>query len=147
MKIFHYIVLICVFCFNFVALSEDPANTVPSSDNIVLVNPESLTTGGYQNNQSELTNALCTIILIMNGRIARVIAAVAIFAVGIMFFMGKITWPIIVTVAIAMGLVFGAKTIALAILPRAVNTYDKTQGEAITQTTSEVLSQACPELL
>ena len=123
------------------------ANTAPSSQNIVSVNPSQVGSDGNTTNQSELANALCTLILILNGRIARVIAAVAIFAIGIMFFMGKITWPVIVTIGVAMGLVFGAKVVAIALLPRAIQTYDQTQGETKTTTTSEVISQACPELL
>lgn len=119
----------------------------PSSQNIVSVNPTQVESDGNTKGQSQLARSLCTLILILNGRTARVIAAVAIFGIGIMFFLGKITWPIIVTVGIGMGLVFGAKVVAIALLPRAIQTWDNTQGEAKILTTSEVITQACPELL
>lgn len=109
---------------------------------------ESYRTGndGKVKNQSELVNSLCTLILILNGRIARVLAAVAIFAVGIMFFLGKITWPILVTVGVAMGLVFGAKNVAIIMLPRVVAMHDERDGTIQYKTSSEIISQACPEL-
>jgi type IV secretory pathway VirB2 component (pilin) len=143
MKIAIKILAITLLCFQAFAI----ANEAPSSQNIVSVNPAQISSDGNTKNQSDLANALCTLILILNGRIARVIAAVAIFAIGIMFFMGKITWPVIVTIGVAMGLVFGAKVVAIALLPRAIQTYDQTQGEIKTTTTSEIISQACPELL
>ena len=119
----------------------------PSSDNIEVINPTQIQEQGQVEGQSELVNALCTLIVMLNGRIARVIAAVAIFAIGIMFFMGKITWQIIVTIGIALGLVFGAKNVAILMLPRAVHVYDNHQGDVETKTTSQIISQACPELL
>ena len=119
MKIAIKILAITLLCFQAFAI----ANEAPSSQNIVSVNPAQISSDGNTKNQSDLSNALCTLILILNGRIARVIAAVAIFAIGIMFFMGKITWPVIVTIGIAMGLVFGAKVVAIALLPRAIQTY------------------------
>jgi type IV secretory pathway VirB2 component (pilin) len=143
MKIAIKILAITLLCFQAFAIASE----APSSQNIVSVNPAQISSDGNTKNQSDLANALCTLILILNGRIARVIAAVAIFAIGIMFFMGKITWPVIVTIGIAMGLVFGAKVVAIALLPRAIQTYDQTQGEITTTTTSEIISQACPELL
>lgn len=117
-----------------------------SGGSITAVNPEQMQSDGITPDQSQLVNSLCTLILILNGRIARVLAAVAIFAVGIMFFLGKITWPVLTTIGVAMGLVFGAKTVAIIMLPRAVYVHDAYQEETLVKTPSEIISQACPEL-
>jgi len=142
MKIFQSFFLVFLLLFN----SSVFADTA-TSDNIESVNPTQINQQGRVEGQSELVNALCTLILILNGRIARVIAAVAIFAIGIMFFMGKITWQIIATIGVALGLVFGAKNVAILLLPRAVNVYDEHQGDIATKTTSQIITQACPEIL
>jgi type IV secretory pathway VirB2 component (pilin) len=142
MKIFQSLFLaFLLFCNSFVFAETS------TSDNIESVNTTKITQDARVEGQSELVNALCTLILILNGRIARVIAAVAIFAIGIMFFMGKITWQIIVTIGIALGLVFGAKNVAILLLPRAVHVYDTHQGDVSTKTTSQIITQSCPELL
>lgn len=119
----------------------------PSSDNIESVNPTQVDKQGINPQSSALVNSLCTIILILNGRVARVLAAVSVFVVGLLFFMGKITWPVLVTIPIAFGLIFGGRTVAIALLPRAIQVYDSRQGALATKTTSEIISQACPELL
>ena len=142
MKTFQSLFLAFLLLFSSTVFAE-----TSTSDNIESVNPTQVNEQGRVESQSELVNALCTLILILNGRIARVIAAVAIFAIGIMFFMGKITWQIIVTIGIALGLVFGAKNVAILLLPRAVHVYDEHQGEVSTKTTSQIVTQACPELL
>lgn len=140
---FRNLFLVFFICSQFFAYSAEDF----SSDNIVSVNPATIEQDGKQENQSELVYSLCTLILILNGRIARVIAAVAIFVVGIMFFMGKITWPLLVTVAIGLGMVFGAKAVAILLLPRAVQVYDSRDSTLQVKTTSQLISQACPELL
>ena len=142
MKVFKVTIFILCLFFNSFALAD-----APSSENIETVNPTQMQNQGNVEGQSELVTALCTLIMMLNGRIARVIAAVAIFGIGIMFFMGKITWQIIVTIGIALGLVFGAKNVAILMLPRAVHVYDDHQGDIQTKTTSQIISQACPELL
>lgn len=123
------------------------SSAIPSSDNVESVNTEQYGSGGYNAENSALVNSLCTLIMILNGRIARVMAAVALFVLGILFFMGKITWPILVTVPIAFGIIFGAKTVAIALLPRATQIYNTREKSVETKTSSEIITQACPELL
>ena len=124
------------------ALAEDP-----SSENIESVNQSQYEGSGYNVENSALVNSLCTLIMIMNGRLARVMAAVAIFVIGIFFFMGKITWPVLISVPIAFGIIFGAKTVAIALLPRATQIYNTREKALETKTSSEIITQACPELL
>ncbi len=123
------------------------STATPTSDNIESVNENQYTSGGYEKENSALVNSLCTLIMILNGRLARVMAAVAIFVVGIFFFMGKITWPVLISVPIAFGIIFGAKTLAIAMLPRATQIYNTREKAIETKTTSEIITQACPELL
>ena len=123
------------------------STATPTSDNIETVNENQYTESGYQTENSALVNSLCTLIMIMNGRLARVMAAVAIFVLGILFFMGKITWPVLIAVPVAFGIIFGAKTVAIAILPRATQIYNAREKAIETKTTSEIITQACPELL
>ena len=61
--------------------------------------------------------------------------------------MGKITWPVLITVPVAFGIIFGAKTLAIAMLPRATQIYNAREKGIETKTTSEIITQACPELL
>ena len=119
----------------------------PTSDNVETVNTNQYDSGGYNTENSSLVNTLCTLIMVLNGRFARVMAAVAIFVLGIMFFMGKITWPILIAVPVAFGIIFGAKTVAIALLPRATQIYNAREKTLETKTTSEIITQACPELL
>lgn len=143
MKIFSTIFALILLLMTSSAFAVD----APRSDNIESVNKTQLDKQGIDSKNSTLVNSLCTIILVLNGRIARVLAAVSIFVIGLFFFMGKVTWPVLITVPIAFGLIFGARTVAIAILPRAVQTYDTRQGALATKTTSELITQACPELL
>jgi type IV secretory pathway VirB2 component (pilin) len=119
----------------------------PTSDNVETVNTNKYDSSGYDAENSSLVNTLCTLIMVLNGRFARVMAAVAIFVLGIMFFMGKITWPILIAVPVAFGIIFGAKTVAIALLPRATQIYNAREQSLETKTTSEIITQACPELL
>lgn len=147
MRIFFLRLLIALLSLNIYPWHSYAADGSQTSQNLVVTNPQTLQSSGDTQNQSDLANSLCTLIMILNGRIARVLSAVAIFVIGILFFLGKITWPIIVTIGIAFGLVFGAKAVAILLLPRAISSYDATQKETLTQTPSEIISQACPELL
>ena len=139
-----FCVLFALFL-GFLSLSVSFANEF-GGGSITTVNTEHLQSDSTAPGQNDLTNALCTLILMLNGRVARVMAAVAIFAVGIMFFMGKITWPVLTTIGVAMGLVFGAKTVAIIMLPRAVYVYDERDEDMNIKTSSEIITQACPEL-
>ncbi len=128
-------------------LSQISFAGTPTSDNVETVNTNKYDSGGYDAENSSLVNTLCTLIMVLNGRFARVMAAVAIFVLGIMFFMGKITWPILIAVPVAFGIIFGAKTVAIALLPRATQIYNARENSLETKTTSEIITQACPELL
>lgn len=55
-----------------------------------------------------LDNALCTVVKIAGGVIARTIAMLAIIAVGIGLFLGKLSWTIALATVIGIAIIFGA---------------------------------------
>lgn len=52
--------------------------------------------------------ALCKLVANLTGGIAKGIATLAIFAVGIGLFLGKVNWPIAAMTAVGVGVIFGA---------------------------------------
>lgn len=55
-----------------------------------------------------MTDAMCNGYKIFNGPIGKMVAVFAIVALGVGLFMGKITWGLVVAVALGIGAVFGA---------------------------------------
>lgn len=101
--------------------------------------------------ENPLVETLCTIIIFLQGRLARALAAAAIFAFGIFFFVNQVSWGKMVVIVLGMALLFGARNIALAILPNYV-IVKQNQGEddllsqVGRQTPDQVLRYSCPEL-
>lgn len=58
---------------------------------------------------------MCNAMNILTGGAGRTFAAFAVIGVGIMFFGGKVTWGLLVGVAIGIGAIFGAPSIVAAI--------------------------------
>jgi len=54
------------------------------------------------------TSALCNAYGIFNGPLGKMMAVFSIVALGVGLFMGKITWGLVVAVALGIGAVFGA---------------------------------------
>lgn len=108
------------------------------------VNPNAIEASG--SDRSALSDSLCQIILILNGRVGRALAAIAIFGLGIAFFLGKITWTLITTMGIGMGVLFGAKTVTLMLLPYSVKTVNPDTGTQEDVSPEELIRKACPEL-
>ncbi len=125
-----------------------------SLDNISAdqINQDNRTTttgnGVTTRNDNTVDYFICLLIVVLTGKIARVIFALSIFAWGILFFMGKVTWQIFVVTAVGIGLVFGAASIVIAILPRATQVID-TSGDkpkVVTKTPSQMIREKCPEI-
>ena len=127
----------------FSVLTMQPA--LAAGPGITATNPNQGTNNTAVGQTTPLTDALCTIILVLNGRIGRAIAAMAIIGVGYAFWASKISWVMIVTVGIGIGIIFGAKTVAIAMLPNTVKVTD-TNGNLVTVTPDELIRDACPEL-
>jgi len=58
---------------------------------------------------------LCNAMSLLTGGAGRTFAAFAVIGVGVMFFSGKVTWGLLVSVAVGIGAIFGAPTIVSAI--------------------------------
>ncbi|MDF2965684.1 MAG: hypothetical protein K0Q51_1072 [Rickettsiaceae bacterium] len=60
------------------------------------------------NNNDIIGNTLCRLVGNLTGGIARAIATIAIFAVGVGLFMGKLNWGVAAATAAGVGIIFGA---------------------------------------
>lgn len=98
---------------------------------------------GDKNNQ--LASSICQLILLLNGRTGRAIAVIAIIALAFMFTTSKIPLSVFVTFIVGMALLFGAKSIALVMLPSYVNVKDADRG-SVKRSPEELIKQVCPEL-
>lgn len=110
-------------------------------DGIVAV--DATASEGAKNNQ--LATSLCQIILLLNGRTGRALAVIAILALALLFMTSKLNATVFITFIIGLAVLFGAKTIALALLPSYVSVKDADRG-AVKRTPDELVRQVCPEL-
>ena len=134
------------------SFSSFAAQNSQSLDNVNADIPDNRTgldaNGATIRNDNTVSYFLCLLILILTGTIARVILSLAIFVIGILFFLGKINWTALVSIAIGAGITYGAVMIVVAILPRATQVVDQTSGSQviITKTTSQIIGESCPEI-
>lgn len=66
-------------------------------------------------NDNALTDTMCNVLNIVTGNAGKAFAAFAIISVGIGFFTGKISWGLMIGVAMGIAAMFGAPTIVAAI--------------------------------
>jgi len=69
---------------------------------------------------NQAAKVLCDIIMLMRGRIARAIAMIAIIGIAVSFFVAKMEWQKIMVLAIGIGLIYGAQTVAYLLLPSTI---------------------------
>jgi type IV secretory pathway VirB2 component (pilin) len=113
-----------------------------NDDGIIAV--ESTATEGDKTNQ--LASSLCQLILLLNGRTGRALAVIAIFALAFMFMTSKLNVPTFLTIVIGLAMLFGAKSVALVLLPNYVTVKDIDRNEAIKKSPDELVREVCPEL-
>ncbi len=70
---------------------------------------------GGNNEENAIGQAICNLIGVANGNAGRAVVGVVVIVVGIMFFLGKVTWSLVLAVTIGTGAIFGAETIVVAI--------------------------------
>jgi type IV secretory pathway VirB2 component (pilin) len=92
-----------------------------------------------------LATSICQMILILNGRIGRAIAIIALFTLAILMATSKVTVPVFLTFLIGIALLFGAKSIALIMLPSFVKVKEADRGP-VKKSPEELIKQVCPEL-
>lgn len=112
-----------------------------SSEGIVATDPNA--TEGAKNNQ--LASSLCQFILLLNGRTGRAAAVIAVLALAFLFMTSRLNVTVFLTFIAGLTLLFGAKSIALILLPNYVQIKDPDRG-SIKKTPEELLKTACPEL-
>jgi type IV secretory pathway VirB2 component (pilin) len=98
---------------------------------------------GDKNNQ--LATSLCQLILLLNGRIGRAVAVIAILTLALLFMTSKLTVPLFLTFIVGIAFLFGAKSIALVLLPSYVDVKEPDRG-VVKKTPEELIKQVCPEL-
>lgn len=55
--------------------------------------------------------AICNLMNVVTGNAGRAVVGVVVIVVGIMFFLGKVTWSLVLAVALGAGAIFGAPKI------------------------------------
>ncbi|MCC2646185.1 MAG: Type secretory pathway, VirB2 component (pilins) [Rickettsiaceae bacterium] len=68
----------------------------------------SFASGAAATENDVIGSTLCRLVQNLTGGIARSIATIAIFAVGIGLFMGKLNWGVAAATAAGVGIIFGA---------------------------------------
>lgn len=68
----------------------------------------SSTTGGTSNADDVVGQTLCRLVSNLSGGIAKGIATIAIFSVGVGLFLGKLNWGIAAATAAGVGIIFSA---------------------------------------
>lgn len=66
-------------------------------------------------NSNILVDTMCNVMELVTGNAGKAFAAFAIISIGIGFFMGKISWGLMIGVAMGIAAMFGAPTIVSAI--------------------------------
>lgn len=80
---------------------------------IILILSDSAFAGGLSTNseQNVIGDRLCAMSRVLSGTIAQGIAIIAVFAVGMSLFLGKLQWTTAAIIVVAMAVIFGAPTI------------------------------------
>ncbi len=66
-------------------------------------------------NSNVLVDTMCNVMKLVTGNAGKAFAAFAIISIGIGFFTGKVSWGLMIGVAIGIAAMFGAPTIISAI--------------------------------
>jgi type IV secretory pathway VirB2 component (pilin) len=125
----------------FGAMELSPEGRPISSEGVTAVDANA--SEGEKNNQ--LATSICQLILLLNGRTGRAVAVIAVFALAFLFMLGKLQITLFLTFIAGMALLFGAKSIALVMLPSYVKVKETDRG-LVKKSPDELVKQVCPEL-
>jgi type IV secretory pathway VirB2 component (pilin) len=139
---FFIFVLSLFFISKFAFGAIDITQKADEEQGIVAI--DATATEGDKTNQ--LATSLCQLILLLNGRTGRAIAIIAVFVLAFMFMTSKLNVPTFLTVIIGLAMLFGAKSVALIMLPNYVKVKDTERQTAIKKTPDELVREVCPEL-
>lgn len=68
---------------------------------------------GTATSNDAIGDTLCRVVQNLQGNIARAVATIGIFVVGVGLFMGKLNWATALATAVGIGIVFGAGRIVV----------------------------------
>ena len=97
---------ICVLKLGSNALAEDYDMT----DNIGIC-----VARGGSGESNAFSQAICNLMNVVTGNAGRAVVGVVVIVVGIMFFLGKVSWSLVLAVALGAGAMFGAPAIVSVI--------------------------------
>lgn len=102
---------------SFFALTIAPVLTLAISSDAKAQTPTFTTesANATATNQNALSNTMCNAMKIVTGNAGKAFAAFAIISLGIGFFTGKISWGLMIGVAMGIAAMFGAPTIVAAL--------------------------------
>lgn len=105
------------FLLSFLFISLSPILVPAISSDAFAQQPIDVTAPGGANaaDQNALSRAMCNALGLVTGTAGRAFAAFAIISVGIGFFTGKVSWGLMIGVALGIAAVFGAPTIVAAL--------------------------------
>ena len=75
-----------------------------------------------------ISDVLCVTVNWFTGPIGKAIATLAIVAMGIGLFLGKISWPLALTTALGIGLIFGASAMVTTLTDQDTSTLCQNTG-------------------
>lgn len=126
-KTFHFFAKVAFF--SFVCLVIIPA-FIPTlfSDALAQasISGSTITANSNSQNNNQLVSVMCNALKIVTGNGGKAFAAFAIISVGIGFFTGKVSWGLMIGVAMGIAAMFGAPTIVAAISGK--NSFDCSDG-------------------
>ena len=73
--------------------------------------PDVAAATGVDASDNNLTQVICNVIILLQGNIARGVAAFGIIFLGFSLFLGKISWGTAFALAIGLGAIFGAQAL------------------------------------
>ena len=63
--------------------------------------------------------AICNLMNVITGNAGRAVVGVVVIVVGIMFFLGKVTWSLVLAIALGAGAIFGAPAVVKIVTGKA----------------------------
>ena len=67
--------------------------------------------GGGSGEDNAFGQAICNLMSVVTGNAGRAVVGVVVIVVGIMFFLGKVTWSLVLAIALGAGAIFGAPAV------------------------------------
>ena len=64
--------------------------------------------GDATKEDNAISQAICNLMSVVTGNTGRAVVAVVVIVVGVMFFLGKVTWSMVLAIALGAGAIFGA---------------------------------------